>query len=150
MCGFLKSSSSSPPPAPFLPPPPPPQEIMDVIDEVSGSKTVTATDPVTGKKIRLIQALPRSPEEQALYEEAGRLMDTAISELKRLYDYDPRQLVDFKPFIDTINTLNQERSEDMQKLTQIPDFTSYVNDFKTMQRSILEQEIGRASCRERV
>jgi|GEM_PF-2397956 len=134
---------SDAPESPQLAKPPAPQEMLDVMDELTGTKTVTATDPVTGKKVRLIQQLPRSKEEQALYDEAGVLMDKAIGEMKRLYDYDPSQIVNYAPFVNTLNALNQERTEDMAKLTQIPDFTRYVDEFKGMQKTILDEEFAR-------
>lgn len=146
MCGKLfGGGGGSPPPAPQLPPLPPPQEMMDVIDEISGTKYVTSFDPVTGKKVRLLQSLPRTPEQQQLYDQAGQLMDTAIGEMKRLYDYDPSQLVDFKPFVETLNQLNTERTADMERLTKIPDFAKYVEDFQNIQRSILDEEFTKQS-----
>ena len=117
--------NDDPPPPPYIPPPPPPQEILDVIDEVTGTQTITVTGS-DGKKRRMIQKLPRTQEEEALNQEAGRLMDKAIGEMKRLYDYDPSQLVHYAPFVDVINSLNQERSEDMAEFTKFPYFHRYL------------------------
>jgi hypothetical protein len=136
--------NDDPPPAPYIPPPPPPQEILDVIDEVTGTQTITVTG-ADGKKRRLIQKLPRTAEEEALYQEAGRLMERAIDEMKRLYAYDPQQLVHYAPFVETLNALNQERSEDMAELTRLPDFNGYVEEFKEMQKSIIDEEYRRVS-----
>jgi len=138
--------NDDPPPAPYIPPPPPPQEILDVIDEVTGTQTITVVGS-DGKKRRMIQKLPRTQEEEALYQEAGQLMDKAISEMKRLYDYDPSQLVHYAPFVDVINSLNRERSEDMAELTKFPDFNGYVEEFKGMQKSIIDEEYRRESNR---
>jgi hypothetical protein len=138
--------NDDPPPAPYIPPPPPPQEILDVIDEVTGTQTITVVG-ADGKKRRMIQRLPRTPEEESLYQEAGRLMDKAIGEMKRLYDYDPSQLVHYAPFVETLNALNQERSEDMAALTKFPDFNGYVEEFKGMQKSIIDEEYRRESNR---
>ncbi len=135
-----------PPPAPYIPPVPQPQEILDVIDEVTGTQTITVTGS-DGKKRRMIQKLPRSQEEEALYQEAGRLMEKAIGEMKRLYDYDPSQLVHYAPFVEVLNALNNERSEDMAELTKFPDFNGYVQDFKDMQKSIIDEEYKRESNR---
>jgi hypothetical protein len=137
-------SEDDPPPAPYIPPPPPPPEMLDVIDEVTGTQTVTVTGS-DGKKRRVIQKLPRTPEEENLYQEAGRLMDKAIGEMKRLYDYDPRQLVHYAPFVESINALNQERAQDMAELTQFPDFNGYVSEFRDMQRSIIDEGYRRES-----
>jgi len=130
--------NDDPPPAPYIPPPPPPPEMLDVIDEVTGTQTVTVTGS-DGKKRRVIQKLPRTPEEESLYQEAGRLMDKAIGEMKRLYDYDPSQLVHYAPFVESINALNRERAEDMAELTQFPDFNGYVSEFKEMQRAVIDE-----------
>lgn len=127
-----------PPPTPSLPPVPSPQEMMDVIDEVTGTQTITVLGS-DGKKRRVIQKLPRTKEEENLYQEAGRLMEKAIGEMKKLYDYDPRQLVHYKPFVETLNVLNQERSKDMEELTKFPDFNGYVEEFKGMQKSIIDE-----------
>ena len=133
-----------PPPAPYIPPVPPPQEMLDVIDEVTGTQTITVTG-ADGKKRRMIQRLPRTAEEEALYQEAGQLMERSIAEMRRLYDDDPRQLVPYAPFVETVNALNQERSQDMAELTQFPDFNGYVQEFKDMQKSIIDEEYGSAS-----
>lgn len=135
---------NDPPSVPYIPPPPPPQEILDVIDEVTGTQTITVVGS-DGKKRRMIQRLPRTSEEEALYQEAGRLMEKAISEMKKLYNYDPQQLVHYAPFVETLNVLNQERSEDMATLTKFPDFNGYVSEFKEMQKSIIDEEYKRAS-----
>ncbi len=135
-----------PPQTPYIPPVPQPQEILDVIDEVTGTQTITVTGS-DGKKRRMIQKLPRTQEEEALYNEAGQLMERAIGEMKRLYDYDPSQLVHYAPFVDVLNALNNERSEDMAELTKFPDFNGYVQDFKDMQKSIIDEEYKRESNR---
>lgn len=131
-----------PPPAPYIPPPPPPQEILDVIDEITGTQTITVTGS-DGKKRRIIQKLPRSQEEEALYNEAGRLMEKAIGEMKKLYDYDPKQLVHYGSFVETLNVLNQERSQDMAELTKFPDFNGFVEEFKGMQKAVIDEEYRR-------
>jgi len=136
--------NDDPPPAPYIPPPPPPPEMLDVIDEVTGTQTVTVTGS-DGKKRRVIQKLPRTAEEESLYQEAGRLMDKAIGEMKRLYDYDPSQLVHYAPFVESINVLNHERAEDMAALTQFPDFNGYVSEFKDMQRAVIDEGYRRES-----
>lgn len=132
-----------PPQTPSIPPVPKPQEMMDVIDEVTGTQSITVTG-ADGKKRRIIQKLPRTREEEALYQEAGQLMDRAIGEMKRLYDYDPSQLVHYGSFVNALNVLNQERSQDMAELTQFPDFNRYVQEFKDMQKSIIDEEYMRS------
>jgi hypothetical protein len=136
--------NDDPPQAPYIPPPPPPQEILDVIDEVTGTQTITAVG-TDGKKRRMIQKLPRTKEEEALHQEAGQLMERAIGEMKRLYDYDPQQLVHYAPFMTAVNALNQERSEDMAELTKFPDFNGYVSEFREMQKTVIDEEYRRAN-----
>ena len=137
---------NDPPSAPYIPPPPPPQEMLDVIDEITGTQTITVVG-ADGKKRRLIQKLPRTAEEEALYQEAGQLMNKAIGEMKRLYDYDPGQLVHYGDFVNVLNSLNQEREQDMAALTEFPDFNGYVEEFKGMQKSIIDEEYRRESNR---
>jgi hypothetical protein len=74
-------------------------------------------------------------------------MKKTISEMKRLYDYDPRQLVDYKPYVSLLNAINQERSADMAELTRFPDFNGFVAEFQEMQKSIIDEEYRRESSR---
>lgn len=78
----------SPPPAPYYPPVPPKEELLDVIDHVTGTQAITVVG-ADGKKKRVVERLPRTPEEQKLYDEAGDLMNIAIVEIKKLSEYDP-------------------------------------------------------------
>ena len=128
----------------ILPKPPSSEEMMDVIDEITGTETrkVTGSD---GRKYTMIKKLPKTKEEAALYDEAGRLMERAVGEIQKLYDYDPKQLVHYAPFVNTIAALNQERSADMQELTKFPDFNAYVQDFKDIQRQLVDEEYNRQS-----
>ena len=134
--------NDSPPPAPYYPPVPPPEELMDVIDHVTNTQTITVVG-ADGKKKRVIERLPRTPEEQALYDQAGELMTRAITEIQRLNAYDPGALVDFAPFVQVMNDLGQERRQDMEELTRLPDFNQTVQDFKDMNRRVLEEEFTR-------
>jgi hypothetical protein len=134
--------NESPPPAPSYPPVPPPEELMDVIDQVTNTQTITVVG-ADGKKKRVIERLPRTPEEQALYDQAGLLMTRALTEIQRLNAYDPGALVDFAPFVQVMNDLGQERTKDMEELTRLPDFNQTVQAFKDMNRRILEEEFTR-------
>jgi hypothetical protein len=133
---------ASPPPLPIYPPVPPPEELMDVIDHVTGTQAITVMG-ADGKKKRMIERLPRTPEEQTLYEQAGDLMTRAITEIQRLNAYDPNALVDFAPFVQVMNDLNRERQQDMQELIQLPDFNQTVQAFKDMNQRLLEEEFKR-------
>ena len=133
---------SSPRP-PQLPPPPKPQEIMDVIDEISGTQAVTVTGP-DGKKRRVIQRLPRTPEEEALFRQGEELMSSAIQNLKTLYNHDPSQVVDFAPVIETFATINQDRAEDLAQITNLGNIQADVDDFKAIQKNLLNEEMRQA------
>jgi hypothetical protein len=115
---------------------------MDVMDHVTGTQAITVTGP-DGKKKRVIERLPRTSEEQALYEQAGELMTRAMTEIQRLNAYDPSALVDFAPFVQVMNDLNRDRQQDMQELTQLPDFNQTVQAFKDMNQRLLEEDFKR-------
>lgn len=126
-----------------LPPPPKEKPFLDFIDEISRTKVVDATDPVTGKKQRIIQRLPRFNEDQQFYDVAGQLLGRAMQEMSALFQNDPRQIVPFAPFIEDINRVGQERMGDIARLTNLPDFTRYVDDFKNMQYTLLDDAYKR-------
>lgn len=126
-----------------LPKPPAEKPFIDFMDQIAGVKLVDATDPVTGKKMRVVQRLPRSKEDQQFYDLAGHLLGRAMQEISTLFQNDPRQIVPFAPFIEDINKLGQERMGDISKLTNLPDFTRYVDEFKDMQYTILDDAYKR-------
>jgi hypothetical protein len=134
--------NDSPPPAPSYPPVPPPEELMDVIDQITGTQTITVIG-ADGKKKRVIERLPRTPQEQKLYDQAGELMAKAVTEIQRLNEYDPSALVDFAPFVQVMNDLNTERQQDIAELTKLPDFNQTVQTFKDMNKRIVEDDFKR-------
>ena len=140
--GLLASSASrrSAPRPPELPPPPKPQEIMDVIDEISGTQAVTVTGP-DGKKRRVIQRLPRTPEEEQLFRQGEALMASALQNLKTLYNHDPAQVVDFAPVIETFANINRERAQDLAEITNLGNIQADVDDFKAIQKNLLNEEL---------
>ena len=123
--------NDDPPQAPYYPPIPPKEELMDVIDKISGTQTITVTG-ADGKKRRVMERLPRTPEEQKLFDDAGELMDKSMAEIKRLNEYNPTEVIDFAPFVNVMNDLNTERKSDIAELSKLPDFNRYVEDFKTI------------------
>lgn len=137
--------SSSPPPAPQIAPPPPPKEIRDVMDNIAKVRFVSTVDAATGKKVLVKDELPRRPEDQRLYDAAHVIVNNAVGEFQRLYNYDPNSVVSYAPFVNTLNQINQERGDEMQRLMNIPDFTRYVDDFKTMQQTLLNDEFTKSS-----
>ena len=135
--------NDSPPSAPYYPPVPPKEELLDVIDEVTGTQAITVVG-ADGKKKRVVSRLPRSEAEQKLYDDAGELMNKAIVEIKKLSDHDPAAVVDFAPFVDVMNSLNAERQADIAELSKLPDFNQYVDDFKAMGNTIIQDEFKKA------
>lgn len=139
----MSFGSKKAPQAPYYPPVPPKEELMDVIDHISGTQAITVVG-ADGKKKRVVERLPRTAEEQRLYDEAGALMNRAIGEIQRLSAYDPTAIVDFAPFVDVMNVLNTERQADIQELSKLPDFNTFVKDFKAMGNTIIQEEFKKA------
>ena len=139
----MSFGSKKPPAVPYYPPVPPKEEVLDVIDTITGTQSITVVG-ADGKKNRMVSRLPRSQVEQKLYDDAGELMDKAIVEIKRLSNYDPAAVVDFAPFVDVMNNLNTERQADIAQLSKLPDFNQYVDDFKAMGNTIIQDEFKKA------
>lgn len=131
--------NDSPPPAPQIAPPPPPPEIMDFIDEISGTQTITVTG-ADGKKRRVTQRLPRTPEEEARYKAGEKLFSSALKNIQQLYKYDPKSSVDYAPLIKTFANLNKERMADLSKIADLGNIEQQVEDFKLMQNTLMEDE----------
>lgn len=125
-----------------LPPPPPPQEIMDVIDEIAGVQYVTGTN-AKGQKQRFIQRLPRTPEEENFFRQGQEIMGRAIQTIKDVYRYNPNDVVNFKPIIDTFASLNEEQMQDLAHIADFGNLQQEVADFKQMQNSLMEEEFER-------
>ena len=111
----------------------------DFIDRNSRTQVVRVKNP-DGTETTIHEPLPRSEEEQRYWDLGGELMDKASVELKKLAEYDPSAIVDFKSFVDVMNVLNTERKNDMAELSKIPDFNQVIGDFKAMQNRIIEDE----------
>ena len=138
----MSFGSGGTPSPPYIPPPPPKEELMDVIDHITGTEAVTMTG-ADGKKRRVIQRLPRSPEEEALYRDAGDLMQRSLAQIVELNKYDPKATVDFSGLITILGDLDAQRKEDIAELSNVPDFNAYVDDLKKNNRAILEEEFTR-------
>lgn len=123
-------------------PPPPPQEIMDVIDEITGTQSIIATGP-DGRKRRVIQKLPRTPQEEAFFRQGEELMGSAIKNIQELHAYDPYSVVDFAPVIQTFANLNQEQAQDLAKVADFGNIEQDINNFKQMQTSLMEDQFRR-------
>lgn len=130
------------PPPLRLPPPPKPKEIMDVFDEISGVKSVIVRD-AQGRQIRKIMRIPRTPEEQRFFEQGEQLVREGIESVKQLWKYDPQNVVDIMPLINTIASLNEKQAEDLSKITDFGNIKQDIEDFKGIQKDLLKDELLR-------
>jgi len=141
---ILASRSAPKPPAPpKIPDAPKPEDMMDVIDKVAGVQAINVNG-ADGKKRRVIERIPRTKQEQILYDEAGDLMKNALGNIQQLYQLDPNAVIDFAPFIQSVNHLNQKRGRDIARLAQIPDFNEFAQNFKNMQKTVIDDEFRTA------
>lgn len=133
--------NDSPPSAPQLGPPPPPPDILDVIDEITGTQTVTVIGD-DGKKRRVTQRLPRTPEEEERFRSGERLLSTALQNVQQLYKYDPASAVDYAPIVETFANLNRERLQDLSQIADLGNIEEDVQNFKEMQKTVIDEEFA--------
>lgn len=131
--------NDDPPPVQHISAPPPPEEIMDFIDEVSGTQTVTVIG-ANGKKQRVTQQLPRTPEEEALFKSGQQLTASALQNLQTLYQYDPQSMIDFAPLINTFANISNERMQALGQVANIGNIAQDVDNFKQMQSTLIDEE----------
>jgi hypothetical protein len=132
--------NDSPPQAPQIQAPPR-EEIMDFIDEISGTQTITVTG-ADGKKRRVTQQLPRTPEEEELYRAGQEITRNAVQNIQTLYKYDPASMIDFAPLIETFANINNERMHALAQVADIGNIEQDVADFKDMQRSLIDEQFA--------
>lgn len=125
----------TPPQAPQLPAQQAAPELMDVIDEISGVQTITVTG-ADGKKRRVTQKLPLTPQEEQTLNQAKSLMNQAVGNIQRLYQYDPTTVANYQPFIQAFANINQERMADLAKVGDFKDIAEKVQQFKTMNHDL--------------
>lgn len=133
----------SAPEAPEMPPPPKPEEMLDVIDEITGTQAITTKGP-DGKKRRVISRLPRTKQEQALFNQADQMMGQALQNLSHLYQRAPEYAVDFRPLIDTMGSIQEDRLQDLAHVFQMEDLSDHVNHIKALHREILDHDLEEA------
>ncbi len=129
----------TPPQAPQLPAQQAAPELMDVIDELSGVQTITVTG-VDGKKRRVTQRLPLTPQEQQTLDQAKNLMNTAVNNIQRLYQYDPTTVVNYQPFIQAFSSINNERMRDLAQIGDFKDIAEKVEQFREISRDLTMKE----------
>lgn len=125
----------TPPQAPQLPAQQAAPELMDVIDELSGVQTITVTG-ADGKKRRITQRLPLTPQEEQTLNQAKTLMNTAVNNIQRLYQYDPTSVVNYQPFIQAFSSINQERLGDLAQIGDFKDIAEKVQQFKAINQTL--------------
>lgn len=135
-------SRPNPPPPPQLPPPPKPQEILDTIDEITGTQTITVTG-ADGKKRRVTSKLPRTPQEQQRFEQGERLIASAIGNLNILYQEQPERLNSFQPLLDMFSNINDERLQDLEQIANIGNIQESVNRFREINRNLMYENFRR-------
>jgi hypothetical protein len=130
-------SNEDPPPAQQLVSVAPREDFIDFFDEITGTATITVMQD--GKKVRKHIALPRTPEEEALFKFAEDMAASTIKNIKELYAYDPSSVVNYQPFIEKIANLNNQRIQELSKITNLGDIQNDVNEFKAMNNNINNQ-----------
>jgi hypothetical protein len=115
----------------------PPEDFIDFFDEITGTKTITVMEK--GKKVRKHMALPRSKEEQALFEFAETMAASAVKNIKELYAYDPSSVVNYQPFIERIANLNHQTIQELSQITNLGNIQADVDEFKAMNNNINNQ-----------
>lgn len=129
----------STPQAPQLPPQPPAPELMDFLDEISGVQTITTTGP-DGKKRRVTQRLPMTPQEQQILDQAERLINQSVTNIERLYQHDPASVVNYQPFIQAFTSINNERMQDLAQIGNFKDIAEKVEQFRTINKNLAMRE----------
>jgi hypothetical protein len=128
-----------PPQVPSLPSQQPAPELMDVIDEISGVQTITVTGP-DGRKRRMTQRLPLTPQEQQTLDQAKNLINKAVTNIETLYRYDPSSVVNYQPFIQAFSQINQERAADLAQIGDFKDIAERVEQFRTINNELSLRE----------
>jgi len=131
----MSFGNDDPPAAPQYVAPPPPEEIMDVIDEITGVQSITVIGP-DGKKRRKIERLPRTPQEQEMFAVGEDLMKRSINNIKDLYQYNPDSVIDFEPLLRTFSSLNDERVNALGQIANIGNIQADIQSFREMQTAL--------------
>lgn len=124
-----------------IPAPPPEKEIMDFISYITGTQTVTVTG-ADGKRKRVTTKLPETPEQQRFLQPARDMLATALTELPKLFKYNPQSAISFAPVVDTFANLDQERLNDLGQFANIGDIEQYKADFRDMQRAVIDEQFA--------
>lgn len=130
---------SSPPPTPQLPQQPKEEELMDFIDEIAGTQSITTIGP-DGRKKRITQRI-LTPQEKALIGKAENLMNMAVNNIETLYKYDPAAIVDYQPFIQAFSRINNERMNELSRIGDFADIANKVENFRQLNNEIVNRNL---------
>lgn len=133
--------NDEPPKNPEIAEAPPLQEMMDMIDEITGTQSVIVTG-ADGKKRRVNSRLPRSPEEDKRFKFAEKMISSTMQNIKTLYKYNPKSVVDFAPLIDTFSNISADRMKALGEVANIGNIQQDVADFKEMQGTLIDEQFN--------
>lgn len=132
---------SDAPSAPQIGAPPSLAEIMDVIDEITGTQSLIVTG-ADGKKKRVNSRLPRTEAEQQRFSAAEKLVGSAIKHLKDLNIYKPESLISFAPLIETFASINTQRMDALGQIADLGNIKQDIADFKQMQSNLIDEQFA--------
>lgn len=124
-----------------IPNPPSEKEMMDFVNYITGTQTVTVTG-ANGKPQRLTTRLPRTAEQQRALQAGEDLLITSIEDISKLYKYDPKSSISFAPLIETVSNLNQETLHDLGQFANLGDVDQMRTQFRDMQRTVLDEQFA--------
>lgn len=125
--------SKSVPKPPAFQSPPPFAEMRDYADEITGTRTVVKNG------VRTIERLPRNETMKAFYENGQRLLKQGIDAQMRFAQMYPDQLASIAPVVSTISSVMDDQRQDLAQIMNVPDFSSFVNDYKQMQVKAVDE-----------
>lgn len=137
--GMFRDKKPPDTPQYFAPPPPP--EILDVIDENAGIQFITVTRP-DGKKVRKIERLPRTPEQEALFKQGEQMFSSAVKNMIDLYQYNPDAVAPFKNLIDVFAQINDETAEAYSQIADLGNIKEEIQTFRTMKRAMDDEDFA--------
>lgn len=126
-----------------VPNPPPIKEMMDFMNYLSGTQTVTVTG-ADGVKKRVTTRLPRTPEEMRVLQPAQDMFASAVNNLSQLFKYDPKSAISFFPVIDAVSEMNDATLKDLGQFANLGDLMEKRQEFRQMQREIVDEKFAQA------
>lgn len=122
--------------------PPSEKEMMDFVNYVTGTQTVTVTG-ADGKRQRLTTKLPRTPEQQRAMEAGEDLLITSLEDIQKLYKYDPKSVISYAPLVQTVNDMSAETLRDLGQFANLGDIEQRKQQFREMNRTLVDEQFAR-------